>query len=199
MPAAQVKFLGLLDTVSPHTDWMRLEWRSYDMSIKEHTAHIRHALALHGPRRPFTPDAITIEPETFDQDKRTFKQAWFIGSHEDIGGGNDQDGLSLYPLQWMFFESRGQGLTLAYEKLEGPLASVENPLDVVRYQDHASSDSLIVQTANGIETEMRNISSCHASRRYAVKLNQMVSARVSGKAREPFLKKKLQGYYDERE
>lgn len=63
--------------------------------------------------------------------KRSFVQSWFVGAHIDMGGSSQNDGLALYPLQWMLVESQSQGLLLEFEHLRHPWSGIDNPLRVV--------------------------------------------------------------------
>lgn len=36
-----------------------------------------------------------------DPDNRKFKQCWFLGSHSDVGGGNEEQALANISLMWM--------------------------------------------------------------------------------------------------
>jgi hypothetical protein len=62
---------------------------------------------------------------------RSALEAWFLGSHSDIGGATDADGLALYPLQWMLSDSQDLGLILEFKQPSRPLNLMDNPLDLV--------------------------------------------------------------------
>ena len=129
-------------------------------------------------------------------------QAWFVGSHGDIGGGNEKDGLSLYPLQWMLLESRNKGLVIEYERPQEPMSWIVNPLNVVfPTSEDAGSGSWTCHTANGIKVEMHDLCNLHRSSKYgsrfAVKLNQRSAAWMGIKFRRPFCSQDLLTGYNE--
>ncbi len=58
--------------------------------------HAYHALALDERRRDFFP--MILEPSGPEQ---SLNQCWFLGSHSDVGGGNNNSGLANIALCWM--------------------------------------------------------------------------------------------------
>lgn len=71
--------------------------------------HFRHALALNEGRPPFSPTFWKSEAKSPES---SYFEAWFFGYHHDIGGGNDQQGLALWPLQWILHAATEYGLVL---------------------------------------------------------------------------------------
>jgi uncharacterized protein (DUF2235 family) len=106
-----VKFLGVWDTVGalgvPKFDFPFVEKYEYHKAVELHdiVQHARHALALDEHRKLFEP---TLFPAAGR--KQTLEQRWFTGSHANVGGGYDRDGLFLRPLQWMVDEAERKGL-----------------------------------------------------------------------------------------
>ena len=107
-----VRFVGAFDTVKAFTDH-----GLFDVLPHPHIQHYRHALALNEEREEFKPETATpdINPAS---SKHNILQAWFVGTHEDLGGANSKDGLSLYPLQWVLSEAEALGLTLRLRPIE---------------------------------------------------------------------------------
>ena len=72
-----------------------------------------HALALYEHRRPFSPmlwqKAPTPEKRS-DEFRQVLKQCWFIGSHENIGGGASGINLAHIPLIWMMAQLKEHDL-----------------------------------------------------------------------------------------
>lgn len=99
-----IRFVGLFDTVRP-----ALEKHRYDISFVGSIKILRHALAFNETR--VAPEILNL-PSPDDMIGRSFIQAWFMGSSQDIGGGTAHDGLSLYPYQWMILESINAGLII---------------------------------------------------------------------------------------
>ncbi|MCJ1306944.1 hypothetical protein MMC25_000588 [Agyrium rufum] len=122
-----IQFLGLFDTVKATNDHLR-----HDLSFSDNINHVRHALALNENRTLFAPELYEPFVNTNMSNHRSLIQAWFVGAHSDMGGGSAEDGLSLYPLQWMLIESRRIGLALEF-LTEDSLASVfEDPIKLAR-------------------------------------------------------------------
>ncbi|KAI1743923.1 hypothetical protein F4680DRAFT_470427 [Xylaria scruposa] len=98
----KIRFLGVFDTLKT-----TVEKYEYTPSFVSSIQHFRHALAFNDTHTtPFT----LATPGDKELGVRSFIQAWFIGSHRDICGGSEHDGLSLFPLQWMILESMRAGL-----------------------------------------------------------------------------------------
>ena len=99
-----IRFVGVFDTVKP-----TLEKHQYDISFVSSIQIFRHALAFN--ESAIAPEV--IEPlSATSMGGRSMVQAWFMGSHQDLGGGTASDGLSLHPYQWMILESIYAGLIL---------------------------------------------------------------------------------------
>ncbi|GAP87641.1 putative ras GTPase [Rosellinia necatrix] len=158
-----VHFLGLLDSVRVGREPARPQ-----PALLKSTRTVRHALALNETRNSFQPCLFGPLPALSpDLAQRSVIEAWFIGSHADIGGGSQEDGLSLYPLQWMFLESRAHGLL--FEPSWDSQSITEEPLGLVfplvPDQDPSKPQQPMTpwtfQYTNGIEIEMVDIRSSH--------------------------------------
>ena len=104
----------------------------YDISQCPNTVCVRHALALFEDRSvkmplqyfydKVFPTTRGIDPtegiEKKAGDPPDFQEAWFAGTHSDIGGSCLKDGLSLWPGQWMLSEARKAGLAVGFKKSE---------------------------------------------------------------------------------
>ncbi|KAH6647669.1 hypothetical protein BKA67DRAFT_694691 [Truncatella angustata] len=165
-----VKFIGLFDMVN-------MTLNNYDVTISddERTMNIRHAMAMNEHRsfRPY--ERITNDELVLDED-RSIVEAWFIGCHEDIGGGSEDDGLSLYPLQWMLLEARDCGLILDHgppklsHMVEDPLIltlpQIYDDVSSINSGSSNSSASLdpspwIFRYSNGLLVTMYDIRNVH--------------------------------------
>lgn len=132
-----IQLIGALDTVKA-TDDQSL----FDLSFTQNARHARHALALNEDRATFSPTLFDTSSEhTVPRASTSMIQAWFVGSHSDIGGGEVADGLSLYPLQWMLIESKALGLKLEHNPKGQAKGLVENPLTLVFPSTATGSDS----------------------------------------------------------
>jgi uncharacterized protein (DUF2235 family) len=134
-----IEFLGLFDTVK-----YTKEPVEFDISFKSNCfKRVRHALSLNEDRPQYVPEIYQTSPDKRLPDN-SLVQAWFLGSHGDIGGGHEHDGLSLYPLQWMLLESRKHGLILEHKPQKRFEHLIDDPLNLVLPQ-------MIPSTAEGKE------------------------------------------------
>lgn len=156
--------MGLLDTVKrvnndPDT--------SHTLAFHSSVRHVRHALALNDTRFHYKPEMYGPMADSDSLQGRSLVEAWFVGAHSDIGGGARDDGLSLYPLQWLLIESQHHGLVLQHNSqtmlIEDPLSLVfpsrkqDSPTD----QDAATEALWTYQYANGIKVQMYDLRSSH--------------------------------------
>ncbi|RSL69395.1 hypothetical protein CEP53_002237 [Fusarium sp. AF-6] len=65
----------------------------------------------------------------FSNSSRTCLEAWFLGFHADMGGGLKEDGLSLWPLQWILSEAARYGLSLEFQVSERLVEYVQDPME----------------------------------------------------------------------
>jgi len=101
----RVKFLGVFDTVGalgiPRGFMSRIGRRAiqfHDADVSSVVDYCCHALAIDEHRMEFEA-AVWTEPR--HRKYRTVEQAWFPGSHANVGGGCDDNGLSDLALEWM--------------------------------------------------------------------------------------------------
>ncbi|GAW19614.1 hypothetical protein ANO14919_091020 [Xylariales sp. No.14919] len=186
--APTIKFVGAFDTVKAVDDKSL-----YDISFNDSIQHMRAALALNENRKAMRVEGLwpSWGNHTRSLPRRTFVQAWFIGTHTDIGGSAQMDGLALYPLQWMMLESKAKGLIFKFEGDYGGRALLDNPLQIVGIEG-AKNNALFCITENKVVVEMRNIGQIHEEgslygQRYAVKLRQATGLLANSReARVPF-------------
>ena len=129
-----IHFIGVWDTVGslgiPLTaSWFpyaRARYQFHDTELSKIVKYAYQALALDEHRADFAPTVWTRNPytvkpgESLTSKKREqidIEQRWFIGSHSDIGGGNDCDGagrkpdpLPELPLAWLQHKAIACGL-----------------------------------------------------------------------------------------
>ena len=109
-----IQFVGLFDTVKALDDNFL-----YDIKQTANTNHVRHALAISEARQHFKPERYKNETGVRlhggGTNPRTCLEAWFLGSHGDLGGACKQDGISLWPLQWIISEACHYGLVLGFK------------------------------------------------------------------------------------
>ncbi|KZL82982.1 peptidoglycan binding domain protein [Colletotrichum incanum] len=144
----------------------------FDFSHVSSIKQVRHAIAMNEERPPFQPVLYETGDEMGLTGGGSFLQAWFVGTHGDMGGGGVDDGLSLYPLQWMLDESRELGLVLEYnprpqlkDLIQDPLKLAfpsPPPLDVVAGPNElAEPQSWTYRYSNGVKITMYDLRRSH--------------------------------------
>jgi hypothetical protein len=181
----RIPFVGLFDTTI-HTSRT-----SYDISFNQSIETVRHALAMNENRSQRTPEIFNI-PEDADMTNRSLIQAWFLGTHEDVIGGTAQDGLSLYPLQWMILESIYSGLSV---NNMGDSKDSDHPMALIFPQyagslpplDGSEEIEWRLQYTNGLRTSMFDLQSTHGKKSaagidiHAIKLDTDCYKRASNR------------------
>ncbi|MCX5726863.1 MAG: DUF2235 domain-containing protein [Candidatus Saganbacteria bacterium] len=104
-PAPRIRFLGLWDMVASFgvpisigIPFQRINL-GYRLKLPTAVEYCFHALALDELRQTFWPTRV----------KGSY-QVWFRGVHSDVGGGNDNKGLSNIALGWMLQKAMLVGL-----------------------------------------------------------------------------------------
>ncbi|KAG4437219.1 hypothetical protein IFR05_007308 [Cadophora sp. M221] len=187
-PAPRIQFLGAFDTVKAVNDRCL-----YDITYNDSILNLRHALALNEDRKDFTPESMYPE---FNQDKllkRSFLQMWFLGAHIDIGGSAENDGLALYPLQWMLLESEAKGLVLEFDGSLAESAPIDNPLQVVfptRKIRRKATHQWKCRAGNGVVVKIQDLRKVHDlpayEQRYQIRINRHKAVYWKRSARTPF-------------
>ncbi|TDZ55120.1 Uncharacterized protein CTRI78_v005652 [Colletotrichum trifolii] len=165
-----VKFLGLFDTVKKFSDN-----DEFDISHVSSIQHVRHAMALNEDQQPMSVVSYDSRVDgTPVQEGKRFLQAWFVGAHADMGGGARDDGLSLYPLQWMLTESENEGLITSFDPPPQAQNLIHSPLDLAfpklppligstDSDRSAKSQPWTYRYSNGLEVTMYDLRLSHDS------------------------------------
>lgn len=116
-PDAPIELIGVWDTVgalgipvTPLRFWTKPFYEFHDVALSSHVRYGYQALALDERRKPFVPTLWQTQSHATDQ---VVEQAWFPGTHGDVGGGQTQTGLSDGALLWMADRAQRCGLALA--------------------------------------------------------------------------------------
>lgn len=184
-----MKFVGCFDTVKA----VRLSSLHHDISVNRNVHRYRQALAMNEERTVFKHELLTPKRniESMDISGDTsghYQDAWFLGAHADLGGGNKHDGLSLYPLQWVLSEAVACGLILAPElrlqerNLVPDLATMLFPQGSYELFDVLSDPKIRTipylkgpfVAPNGITLHMWDIRSVHSQSQYRPMFNSSV-------------------------
>ncbi len=106
-----IRFLGIWDTVPSFgvaAIPINLGW---DLGLADNVKKCFHALSLDERRLNFQLHRPDARVDDANQEGRLF-EVWFRGVHSDVGGGNDNPGLSSLALNWMFVKAREVGLPI---------------------------------------------------------------------------------------
>lgn len=136
----RIRFIGVWETVDAvgapwHIgDYINASIHRFkfpDFKLDGNVDFACQALAIDDERR-------TFHPLLWEHDPRV-EQVWFAGSHSNVGGGYEKQGLSLVALDWMIQKARHKaGLRL--------LAS-----DSALYREHANVDDKLYDSRAGID------------------------------------------------
>ncbi|KUJ07614.1 uncharacterized protein LY89DRAFT_691686 [Mollisia scopiformis] len=124
-PAPKIKFLGCFDTIKAVNDS-----NLNDIGLLDSTLHVRHAMALFEKRDQLLVERFDVpKSEVSNKNDHSFQEAWFAGSHGNLGGAGEEDGLALWPLQWIVSEAEKQGLVLGFNRM--PKSELEDPAKLI--------------------------------------------------------------------
>jgi hypothetical protein len=169
----RVRYIGALDTVKA-----RPSDRLHQFTSIESVEHLRHALALNEHRNYLNFDW-WVGPNSRPWDssaypKKSYQEAWFLGSHGDIGGANAKDGLSLYPLQWILSEAKDFGLVVHETRLPAPLDGIDSTTELVFPAPSTEPDREFpkkIKIKNGIVTQHWDLFEVHQQEKYGIFFN----------------------------
>jgi hypothetical protein len=137
----------------------RLASIDFQMDAPGLVDHFRHALALNEQRPLFNPDLWNSGADSPDS---SYLEAWFFGFHHDIGGGDDVQGLALWPLQWILHAASDCGLALDPN---------EEPYDIL----FTGADN-VIETPHEIAMKMYDMIRYHTeTKSWGLRLNQPFS------------------------
>lgn len=110
-PDLPIRLLGLWDCV-PSFGAASIDWNiGWDLDLPENVRKCYHALALDERRHTFHLHRLSAQVDAAGQPGRLF-EVWFRGVHSDVGGGNDNAGLSSIALNWMFRKAISCGVPI---------------------------------------------------------------------------------------
>lgn len=166
MPSPRVRLVGAFDTVKTVIPLRisnfvlhRIPNIDFEMDAPGIVDHFRHALALNEARPLFNPDLWKTDA---DSDDSSYLEAWFFGFHHDIGGGDEAQGLALWPLQWILNAAMEYGLVLD---------STVSPYEVL-----FSGADILIQTPHDIAMKMYDMIQHHtAEKSWGLRLNEPFS------------------------
>ena len=108
--APDIRFLGLWDTVASFGVPGNGVNIGVTLTLPPNVVTCRHAMAL-DERRALFPLTRVIQDGFSEVEPRDVQEVWFRGYHSDVGGGNQNPGLSNISLCWMYAQAQEVGLT----------------------------------------------------------------------------------------
>lgn len=125
-PRPRIRFLGLWDTVASFgipislgpLRFQRINL-GYRLKLPDNVQRCCQALALDELRETFRPTRLDGA-----------REVWFRGAHSDVGGGNENPGLSNIALRWMLRKAAAAGLPVAPAAIDdvGRLVAFDAPI-----------------------------------------------------------------------
>ena len=123
-PDAQIRFIGVWDTVGSLgipvpalRFWNKRRYEFHDVSLSTQVRFAYQALAIDERRGPYMPTLWTKQLDALKD--QVLEQAWFPGTHDDVGGGCAQTGLSDGGLTWMCDRAARSGLMMDLTAIRG--------------------------------------------------------------------------------
>ncbi len=112
-PCPPIRMIGVFDTVGAlgapgvlgqvfNAD----KYEYHDVALNPNIQNAYHALAIDERRKPFAPNIW----KRIANWNGTLQQAWFAGSHINVGGGAAPDGLANEALHWIVEKAENLGL-----------------------------------------------------------------------------------------
>jgi uncharacterized protein (DUF2235 family) len=115
-PELSIRFLGLWDCV-PSFGAASIDWNiGWDLELPDNVRKCYHALALDERRHTFDLHRLSAQVAASQDEGRLF-EVWFRGVHSDVGGGNNNPGLSSITLNWMLRKAISCGLPIRADKV----------------------------------------------------------------------------------
>jgi len=119
--APSIRFLGLWDTVASFGLPGNNVNLGFELTIPVNVQTCRHAISLDDRRFTFPLTRVT-QDKLSGRDLLDVQEVWFRGYHSDVGGGNDNEGLSNIALYWMYRRAQDAGLELDGELVNSAMA-----------------------------------------------------------------------------
>ncbi len=114
---AEIRFVGLWDTVPSFGIPGNEVNLGYLLGLPPTVRKCFHAMALDERRGNFPLMRLAAKVADATREGRLY-EVWFRGVHSDVGGGNENEGLSSIALHWMLKRAESCELDLKAEKVE---------------------------------------------------------------------------------
>lgn len=121
-PDATIRFVGVWDTVGALgipipalRFWNKSRYEFHDVALSTRVEHAYHALAIDERRQPYLPTLWAKQKDA--PASQVLEQAWFPGTHCDVGGGYSRTGLSDGALTWLCERASRAGLAIEMSRI----------------------------------------------------------------------------------
>ncbi|WP_462164250.1 DUF2235 domain-containing protein [Pseudoalteromonas xiamenensis] len=126
-----IRFVGVWDTVGAlgipvKINALNRRYQFHNVSLTPNIEHAYQALAIDERRGLFKPAIWRLPPGS----SQKLDQQWFAGSHSNVGGGYEKDGLANISLHWLKDNAANLGLAFDEEFL-----SFYKPCSLGEYRD----------------------------------------------------------------
>lgn len=139
----EIRFIGIWDTVASFGLPGNNVNLGYNLHVPPNADRTYHAIALDERRQSFPVTHVIADALDGRNDRHVF-EVWFRGFHSDVGGGNNNEGLSSIALDWMFRRAADCGIEIPAShvaknrKLMNPDADREKPgMDLIANRKRA--------------------------------------------------------------
>jgi hypothetical protein len=156
----------------------------YDIGLVDKIRHVRHALSICERRQAFGLERFSDVPTSStvsEPNESTLLEAWFLGAHGDLGGSCADDGLSLWPLQWILSEAKSYGLVTGFDEI--PSCPILDPLTYI-FPTTEPQHCIILR--NGINIRMWSLAHSFSMKGFTPALNKTTSRFLFEKERVIF-------------
>ncbi|KAF2415751.1 hypothetical protein EJ08DRAFT_739706 [Tothia fuscella] len=131
-----IKACGVWDTVSaigfqlPYwmPQWSQKNLAFVNTDVPSCIQNAFHAVALNEERSTFWP----LLWKCPTREGVNFQQSWFLGSHSDVGGGNEDAGLANITLIWMIANFQTIGMSFDTDHIKQFLVNKEIGIDITK-------------------------------------------------------------------
>ena len=107
----EIRFIGIWDTVASFGLPGNNVNLGYNLHVPPNADRTYHAIALDERRQSFPVTHVIADALDGRNDRHVF-EVWFRGFHSDVGGGNNNEGLSSIALDWMFRRAADCGIEI---------------------------------------------------------------------------------------
>ena len=118
-PERQIRFIGVFDIVGEFGLPGKLLNAGHNLNFPPNVLRCYHAMALDEHRGVF--QLTRLSDSVPDDKKDRLMEVWFRGVHSDVGGGNGNEAINTFSLNWMYRMARLNLLPISDAAIEANL------------------------------------------------------------------------------